>query len=90
VEKEKIEKIYLDYFGGEDPVFWLGEKYIKLNPKEIKEPPHGWLAVSLNQLMGGIAEPTTGFDQETGYYSWLKNQTPAAKAGHSIFIYYLD
>jgi len=90
VEKEKIEKIYLDYFGGEDPSFWLGEKYIKFNPKEIKEPPHGWLAVSLNQLMGGLAEPAAGFDQETGYYGWLKNQTPAAKAGHSIFIYYLD
>jgi len=90
VEKEKIEKIYLDYFGGEDPSFWLGEKYIKFNPKEIKEPPHGWLAVSLNQLMGGLAEPAAGFDQETGYYGWLKNQTPAGKAGYSILIYYLD
>ena len=90
VEKEKIEKIYLDYFGGEDEEYWLGQKYIKLNPKEIKEPPKGWLAVSLNQLMGGIAEPAVGFDQETGYYNWLKEYTPVARAGYSIFIYYID
>jgi hypothetical protein len=92
VEKEKIEKIHLDYFGGEDPAFWLGEKYLKYDPKNPPDgqPPQGWLAVSLNQLMGGIAEPAAEFDQETGYYGWLKNQKPAAKAGYSIFIYYLD
>jgi len=87
VEEEKIEKIYLDYFGGEDEEYWLGQKYIRLNPKEMKEPPKGWLAVSLNQLVGGIAEPVPGFDQETGYYDWLKEYSPVAKAGYSIFIY---
>jgi len=106
VEKEKIEKIHLDYFGGEDEEYWLGEKYIRLNPKEIgdeskdssspfadaqiKEPPKGWLAVSVNQLMGGITEPGPRFDQETGYYNWLKEYTPLARAGHSIFIYFID
>lgn len=87
IEKQKINKIYLDYFGGEDPQYWLGEKYVKLNPKEMKEPPKGWVAVSLNQLMGGIAEPVTGFDQETGYYNWLNKHEPVARAGMSIFIY---
>jgi len=90
VEKENIEEIYLDYFGGEDEEYWLGEKYIRLNPKGIKEPPKGWLAVSLNQLMGGIAKPAPGFDQETGYYDWLKEYSPVAKAGYSIFIYRID
>jgi hypothetical protein len=90
IEKEEIEKIHLDYFGGEDKEYWLGEKYIEFNPKEIKKPPKGWLAVSLNQLMGGIAEPAPHFDQETGYYDWLKQYQPIAKAGHSIFIYKIE
>ena len=89
VESNKIEKVHLDYFGGESPEYWLGEKHIKLNPREIKEPPQGWVAVSINQLMGGIAEPVPGFDQETGYYDWLKGKEPAARAGQSIFIYHL-
>ena len=90
VEKENIDKIYLDYFGGEDEEYWLGQKYIQLKPKEIKIPPKGWLAVSLNQLMGGIAEPVSGFDQETGYYNWLKEYSPVARAGHSILIYRIE
>jgi hypothetical protein len=90
VEKEKIEKIYVDYFGGEDAQYWLGEKYIKLNPKEIKNPPKGWLAISANHLMGGLAKPAPNFDQETGYYNWLKDYTPITRAGFSIFIYRID
>ncbi|TSC75708.1 MAG: hypothetical protein G01um101430_202 [Parcubacteria group bacterium Gr01-1014_30] len=90
VEEEKIDKIYVDYFGGESVQYWLGEKYIRLNPREITEPPKGWLAVSTNHLMGGLAKPVQGFDQETGYYNWLKGYTPVAKAGHSIFIYKID
>lgn len=86
----KIEKIHLDYFGGEDEEYWLGEKYIKLNPKEVEKPPEGWLAVSVNQLMGGITEPAPRFDQETGYYNWLKGYTPFARAGYSIFIYKIE
>ena len=88
VERNNIQKIYLDYFGGENPKYWLGEKFIQLNPREIKEPPSGWVAVSLNQLMGGTAKPVSGFDQETDYYRWLEDYTLKAKAGNSIFIYY--
>jgi len=87
MEEKDIQKIHLDYFGGENPRYWLGEKYVKLNPKEIKEPPKEWVAVSMNQLMGGVAEPVPGFDQETGYYSWLQGETPVARAGYSILIY---
>lgn len=88
IEKNNIQKIYLDYFGGESPKYWLGEKYIQLNPKEFKETPRGWIAVSLNQMMGGVAKPKPGFDQQTGYYLWLEDYTLKAKAGDSIFIYY--
>jgi hypothetical protein len=90
IEEKEINEIHLDYFGGEDPQYWLKEKYIELNPKEIKEPPKGWVAVSLNQLMGGIAEPAPNFNQETGYYQWLENYQPVARAGKSMFVYYID
>ena len=90
VEKNNIDKINLDYFGGENPEYWLGDKYVKLEPKKIKEPPKGWVAVSLNQLQGGLAEPVPGFDQETGYYKWLSRANFIGKAGYSIFIYYVD
>lgn len=87
VQKNNIQKIYLDYFGGENAAYWLGEKYILLNPKEIKTTPKGWIAVSLNQFQGGVAEPVPGFDQQTGYYNWLAKEKPVARAGYSIFIY---
>ncbi|MGB9762831.1 MAG: ArnT family glycosyltransferase [Minisyncoccia bacterium] len=90
IEKNKIEKIYIDYFGGEDLDYWLKDRYLLLQPKEIKKPPQGWLAVSVNQLQGGLAKPVRGFDQPTGYYKWLENYEPKARAGYSIFIYYLD
>lgn len=90
IEKEKIETIYLDYFGGENPEYYLGDRYIKFNPKEITELPKGWIAISLNQLQGGIAEPITKFDQQTGFYDWTKNYEPVTRIGKSILIYHID
>ncbi|MFH1509840.1 MAG: glycosyltransferase family 39 protein [Candidatus Nealsonbacteria bacterium] len=90
VETNNIDKIYLDYFGGENPEYWLGEKYVQLKPREIKEAPKGWVAVSLNQMQGGVGEPVPGFDQETGFYDWLKNYTPVARMGYSIFVYKIE
>ncbi|MCH7605453.1 hypothetical protein IID24_05705 [Patescibacteria group bacterium] len=86
VEENNITEIHLDYFGGENPEYWLGNKYIPLK----REPVKGWVAISVNQLVGGIAKPVPGFDQPTGYYNWLGEQEPVAKAGKSIFIYYID
>lgn len=90
VKENNIEKIHLDYFGGESPEYWLGEKYLKLNPKEIKSPPKGWIAVSVNQLQGGTAKPVPEFDQETGYYDWLTAYNPVKKIGYTILVYYIE
>jgi len=87
VEANHIQKLHLDYFGGEDPSYWLGDAYAKLDP--FNPPSSGWIAVSLNQLMGGTASGVAGFDQPTGYYNWLAPYTPVARAGTSIFIYRL-
>jgi hypothetical protein len=91
VEKNKLKKIYLDYFGGGDPKYYLGEKYLpwegKKNPKEF--PKGNYLAVSANQLQGGRGKAIRGFDQPTDYYMWLNRYQPITKIGYSIFVYYI-
>ena len=47
VQDNNISQLNLDYFGGEDPQYWLGDVYIPLDPKET---PTGWLAISANHL----------------------------------------
>jgi hypothetical protein len=89
---QKIDKIYLDYFGGGNPSYYLGKKYIPWsgtkNPEEL--PRGSYLAVSVNQLQGGRAEQAKGYDGNTVYYRWLNNYTPVAKIGYSIFVYKID
>ncbi|MBI2452768.1 MAG: glycosyltransferase family 39 protein [Parcubacteria group bacterium] len=102
VEKNNIQKIKLDYFGGENPQYWLEDKYVKLDPKKVAEDlskglalseagggVEGWIAVSVNQMVGGRATAVAGYDQPTDYYRWLDQYKPVARAGTSIFIYHL-
>jgi 4-amino-4-deoxy-L-arabinose transferase-like glycosyltransferase len=92
VEENKIEKIYLDYFGGGNPRYYLKEKYEswwgQRDPKEI--PKGSYLAVSATALQGGRGQPGKGFDQPTGYYLWLEKYKEIAKIGYSIFVYYIE
>jgi hypothetical protein len=92
IEENKIEKIYLDYFGGGNPKYYLGEKYEswwgQKNPKEL--PKGSYLAVSATALQGGKGLPVKGFDQPTGYYLWLERYKPIAKIGYSIFVYFIE
>jgi hypothetical protein len=92
VEENKIEKIYLDYFGGGNPKYYLGEKYEswwgQRDPKEL--PKGSYLAVSATALQGGKGLPGKGFDQPTGYYLWLEKYKPIAKIGYSIFIFHIE
>ena len=89
VKENKIEKIYVDYFGGGDPQYYLKERYIPYNPLTAKEKPKGWFAVSATLLQGGRGTPEPGFNQPTGYYMWLNQYQIKARAGNSIFIYYI-
>lgn len=91
-EENKIEKIYLDYFGGGNPEFYLKEKYLPwLGQTSSSEFPQGnYLAVSVTLLQGGMGNPASGFDQPTGYYRWLNDYEPVGRAGYSIFIYYIE
>ena len=89
LEKMKISKIYVDYFGGSDPRFYLGDKYLHWwsarQPLEMTETPY--LAVSATFLQTERGIPVKGFDQPTGRYLWLDDYQSIAKAGYSIFVY---
>lgn len=92
VDENKIDKIYVDYFGGGDAKYYLKEKYASWqgtqDPNEF--PKENYLAVSATFLQGGRGMPAPGFNQPWGYYLWLNKYTPVAKIGHSIFVYYID
>jgi len=89
-DEQGIKKIKVDYFGGSDTKYYLGDKY---------EPWHGdwspdkaagsWLAISATFLQGGRGLPAPGFDQPSGYYRWLYEYEPVTVIGNSIFVYYI-
>lgn len=88
-EKEGIEEIYVDYFGGGSASYYLGEKYKKWdgkkNPSEMKKP--AWLAVSATHLMGGKSEARPDHTEDTKYYTWLGEKSLEKRIGYSIFVY---
>ncbi|HHE76478.1 MAG TPA: glycosyltransferase family 39 protein, partial [Candidatus Parcubacteria bacterium] len=92
LEKNKINKIYVDYFGGSDTKYYLGDKFLPWwGTRDPKELPQGsYLAVSATFLQGGRGEPVSGFNGETGYYNWLYQYHPVAKIGYSIFVYHIN
>jgi len=91
-DDNNIDKLYLDYFGGGNPEYYLKEKYLpwpsRQNPDKL--PRSSYLAVSVNSLQGGRAEPVKGFDQPSNHYRWLDKYQPITKIGYSIFVYYIE
>lgn len=87
-EDNKIDKIYIDYFGGGSPKYYFGENFYGWNAGKGEPEAGAWLAVSATFRQGSIAESVKGFeaDKSKTYY-WLKNKEPTARAGTSIFIY---
>ncbi len=91
VEKNNIEKIYVDYFGGATSSYYLGDKFISWwgtrSPRDLNDG--GYLAVSATFLQGGRGKLAPNFVSDNGYYNWLNNFQPIAIIGYSIFIYYI-
>ena len=63
-DTQPIDKIYLDYFGGGNTEYYLGQKFAPWwgtrNPEEL--PKGSYLAVSASQLQGGRGVPVKGYD----------------------------
>ncbi len=89
VNENNIDKIKLDYFGGGNPEYYLGNKYERLDAHNTSQR-HGWLAVSASLLQNGRATATKNFQGDTTSYKWLDAYTPVAKIGYSIFVYRID
>ena len=90
-DEKGIDKIYVDYFGGSDAKYHLGNKYAPWwGDRNAEEFPKGnYLAVSATFLQGGRGELAPGFNDPSGYYRWLDKYEPVAKIGYSIFVYYI-
>jgi hypothetical protein len=90
VDEQEIKKIKVDYFGGSDTRYYLGDKFEPWHGDWKPENAKGsWLAISATFLQQGRAEPAPGFDQPTDYYLWLNQYQPVTVIGNSIFVYYI-
>jgi len=79
----EIGKIHVDYFGGGDIKYYIGDRYVMW--WDSKRPVEaGWYAVSTNFLMGSIYDKTKS---DNSSYRWLQNKKPAYQVGTSILIY---
>lgn len=87
VEKNKIEKIAIDYFGGGSPRYYLGDRF---EPWwSARGPAHGWFAISATFRQGAFGKTAPGFIRKPeDSYEWLKAYEPVARVG-SIFVYKL-
>jgi len=92
MEKNQIDKIYIDYFGGADLDYYIKGKYIRWNGRKSKDelPKGNYLAVSANQIQGGRALALPDYTEKTDYYLWLNEYKPVVFIGNSIFVYYID
>lgn len=90
VDENKIEKIYLDYFGWADQSYYLKNKLVWIHAGQYKNsrefladnPAGGYLAVSASFYMGSRGDPVNN-------YVWLDSYKPIAIVGNSIFVWKL-
>jgi len=90
-DENNVDKVYVDYFGGSDPQYILGEKYARWwgerDPTELEKG--SYLAVSVSFLQGGRGDAIATLPQASGFYRWLNSYEPVARIGYSIFVYYI-
>jgi 4-amino-4-deoxy-L-arabinose transferase-like glycosyltransferase len=88
--ENNINAIYVDYFGGTDPVYYLGDKFKQwhsdYDPSQM--PPGSYLAVSATFLQNDLGRRVGAINSEPGdFYYWIKQYKPVATIGNSIFVY---
>jgi len=80
-----IDKIHVDYFGGGNVPYYLGEKAIPWYDSMRPVQP-GWYAISTNYLQGSIYDKKRSPDET---YSWTLGYKPFDQVGKSILIFYV-
>ncbi|MBD3238694.1 MAG: phospholipid carrier-dependent glycosyltransferase [Candidatus Moranbacteria bacterium] len=85
IKKNKIHDIKIDYFGGGNLDYYIGQDNYTLWGYD-KGPTTGWLAISVNAIQWNSANK----DEKLSYH-WLTDKyKPVARIGNSIFVYYIE
>ncbi len=88
---ENIDKIGVDYFGGGDIFYYLGNKVVPWNSSkgDPKKENINWVAISVNTIASAKAKLEPGYYRDPqNEYSWISDwEKPYAKVGTSIFVY---
>jgi hypothetical protein len=85
-QNPQIDKINVDYFGGGNPEFYLGDKYVSW--WDSKRPiENGWYAISVNSLQVSIFDKVNKTTQTN--YAWTNSYQPITMIGNSIMIYHV-
>ncbi|NTW27064.1 MAG: hypothetical protein HGA36_01945 [Candidatus Moranbacteria bacterium] len=85
-QNPQITKINVDYFGGGNPEYYLGDKYI--SGWDSKRPiEKGWYAISANSLQISIFDKVNKTPENN--YAWTNKFKPVTMIGNSILIYYV-
>jgi len=91
-DKNNVQEIYIDYFGGDDPKRYFGQQFqpwwSSRQPDEL--PKGSYLAVSATFLQGQRAKTPPDYDRPATQYEWLDNYRPVVIVGHSIFVYHIQ
>lgn len=83
VDQNNIPVINIDYFGGGDLDYYLGNRYQVWGYD--KKPSPGWFAISASAIQWNTLN-----SPERGNYHWLTdNYEPAAFIGDSILVYHV-
>lgn len=79
-----ISTIHLDYFGGSNPSLYLGDRFTNWHASKTPEP--GWFAISAVFFQEGLYKTKAPGQQG---YEWLRDHGSIARAGDSIFIFFI-
>ncbi len=83
MDQNNIAKIKIDYFGGGDLDYYLGDRYEGWGYD--KPPSTGWFAISASAIQWNTLNPLS-----RGNYHWLTdNYQPVEIIGNSILIYHV-
>ena len=82
----EIDKLRVDYFGGGDIKYYIGDKYVMW--WDSKRPVEtGWYAISTNFLQGSIYDTKKTVGDS---YRWTLDYKPVTMIGKSILIYHIE
>ncbi len=90
----EIKDVRVDYFGGGNPKYYLGDKYIQW--WDSKRPiEKGWYAVSTNFLQGSVYDTRLKPDgtprkPDNESWRWVTKYQPTYQVGTSILIYHIQ